>query len=41
MCVCVEGGVAAEVPSPLLTEPRVVSGGGVREGRTEIEIRGK
>lgn len=38
-----QGGVlAAEVPSPLLTEPRVVSGGGVtRGGGAEIEIRGK
>lgn len=34
--------VAAEVPSPLLTELRVVSGGeGEAEGETEIEIRGK
>ncbi len=27
------GGIAAEVPSPLLTEPRVVSGGGMRQKR--------
>lgn len=35
------GGVAAEVPSPLLTEPGVVSGGGVREEGDRDRDQGK